>query len=81
MWSNAFDEAFEDTIEAGAHITNAELLADLKDIADKHESPPRFEDIRKHDESPGAHVREAVRVVRRGARSGRDRAANAKSPD
>jgi len=47
-WSAALDEAFDDTSEAGAHVSNAELLAELERVADEYGTPPRFEDMRQH---------------------------------
>jgi hypothetical protein len=50
-WSDALTEAFNDTSEAGAHVSNDELIAELHRVADEHGTPPRFEDMRHH----GAH--------------------------
>lgn len=50
-WSAALEEAFDDTTEAGATVSNKELIAELQRVADKHRSPPRFEDMREF----GAH--------------------------
>jgi len=50
-WSAALEEAFDDTSEAGATVSNDELIAELQRIADKYRTPPRFEDMREH----GAH--------------------------
>lgn len=50
-WSGALAEAFGETAEAGAHVSNAELLSELRRVADAHGSPPRFDDMRDH----GAH--------------------------
>ena len=47
-WSAALDEAFDDTSEAGARVSNNELLKELQRIGEEYRSPPRFEDMRRH---------------------------------
>lgn len=47
-WSAALDATFEETSEAGAHVSNKELLAEIRRVADEHSTPPRFADMRKH---------------------------------
>ena len=47
-WSAAVEEAFDDTTEAGATVSNNELIAELQRVADEHQRPPRFEDMREH---------------------------------
>lgn len=47
-WSAALEEAFDDTSEAGATVSNSELIAELQRVADEHRVPPRFKDMREH---------------------------------
>ena len=47
-WTAALTEAFGETQEAGAHVSNEALLDELRRVADAHGSPPRFDDMRDH---------------------------------
>ena len=47
-WTDALEAAFENTGETDEHVSDQELFAELRRVADEYRAPPHFEDVREH---------------------------------